>query len=374
MSLTLSSVLTTSLLGTALILIVCPLLKRNKVLEKVGPNCVKILLLALALRMLFPFEMRITHSIHIQKVLPFIYDALKYEIQLGTLRCSIYQIVMAVWVLGVLYSLGKKAIIYKGLIRYIQLLPFKGVAEIYNESNIEEQYPEIAQIRVVYIKEIKTPFLLGMYPAYILLPEGVYTSEQLGFIIKHELMHHRKRDVLWKCVIDILCSVFWWNPAMIYLKKSVFQIVEISNDIDITTYMTEKEKISYMECLRDIAVNEKVKDRTFTVPFCKSNFKDLRQRLNLIDDGVTLCPQIVSFVSMFVILLILGISMVIFEPYSPPEEGTPLTSENTYLIMQGQIFDVYVEGEYLFTTDDLEPFQGIKIYDNIQEAKRNDKD
>lgn len=53
MHITLSSVLTTCVLGSLLILMLSPILKRNAVINRIGPGCVKLLLLLMAIRMFF---------------------------------------------------------------------------------------------------------------------------------------------------------------------------------------------------------------------------------------------------------------------------------------------------------------------------------
>ncbi len=49
-----------------------------------------------------------------------------------------------------------------------------------------------------------------------------------------------------------------------------------------------------------------------------------------------------------------------------------MTDDNTYLIKNGDQYEVYIDGVYIFKTDDLAPFKNVKIYNNSQEVDTND--
>ena len=81
---------------------------------------------------------------------------------------------------------------------------------------------------------------------------------------------------------------------------------------------------------------------------------------------------------MLILMFILGTSAIIFEPYSvrvaeSAGEGVALTAENTFLVKKDDQYDVYVNGEYLFTTGDVAPFYGVNIYNNLEEAMENEE-
>ena len=376
MHITLSSVLNTCVLGSLLILMLSPILKRNAVINRIGPGCVKLLLLLMAIRMFFPVELKITHSLYVQKLLPSVHDFFRCPIGYGSVTFPLYGILLLLWGAGSLISITEKVLLYYRTYRYIQLMDAQNVEELCIEQGLTERYPDMEQIRIVYITGIQSPCLLGLYHPFVLLPaDQIYSQEQLSFILKHELMHYRKKDILWKVVADVLCSIFWWNPAISSLRRLLFQMIEVSNDMEITASMEKEEKISYLKCLKDIAAGHTGKNQAFAVSFSRNNFKDLKQRMVLIAKGVSYRPGIAALVSSVSISLMLMISLVNFEPDTPPPDGIPLCTENTYLIRNGEQYDVYVNGEgFLFTTDDTAPFRGVKIYDNIEEAKSNEKE
>lgn len=150
-------------------------------------------------------------------------------------------------------------------------------------------------------------------------------------------------------------------------------MIEMRNDMQIVTGLTERERIAYMECLANTAVQLVGKDEVFGVAFCKKNLRELTRRIELIADGRKFSRWQQIMVSGIVCALLIMTSLIIFEPYSDdPSEGTPITDENGFLIRNGEQYDVYAEGEYIFTTDDLRGLTDLKIYNNMQEVKESE--
>lgn len=145
------------------------------------------------------------------------------------------------------------------------------------------------------------------------------------------------------------------------LKKELFGLIEMRNDSLIKAQLSEKEQVSYMECLVGTAVQLSGKDIAFGVAFSKANQRALKKRLLFIASGQPFSRWGQVLVSGMVAIVLILITAVIIEPYSlkggEDEEGTWMTPNNTYLIRSGEQYDVYFESEYWFTTDDLRPFE-----------------
>lgn len=369
MEFTISSVLTTCFLDSFLILLLCPIFKRNSIIQKVGPKWIVALMLSLVIRMLIPFEFGHTYSIYITNVLPAIRSVLNFTLIQGTVKVTVWQMLIIVWLLGIILRFGKEFIFYRHLVRSLRVAPKINWDDIFERTNLDNNaYPYVNKIQITSIKKISSPCLIGFKHPFILLPDRNYEDEELTFILQHELIHYRRKDIIWKSIADILCGIFWWNPLFTYLKKQIFQIIEIGNDMEITAVMTDIEKIDYMECLKNLVSNVGAKDVAFGVSFCKTDFIRLKQRLKIIGDGLQISKRSSLAVTALVTCFLILSTSIIFEPHSLPDEGTPLTPENTYLIQQGDIYDVYVYDKFLFSTDYLFPFKGVEIFQSKEEA------
>lgn len=370
MDLTMSSIVSTCILVSAMILVVCPILRKSAVIRRVGPRCVILILMCMVVRMFFPVELWFTYSIRIEHILPFIRRILNYEIMQGDFIVRIWDVLMCTWVAGIVFQFGRKLCSLRILRRFMTLLTSQRLCDFLAGQNLEEpaDYAD-SNVRVYVTEFVRTPCLVGIKNGYIFLPEKDYSEKDLFYIIQHEMMHYKRKDVLRKAMIDILCTVFWWNPIFCYLKKTVFHMIEISNDRILTQNMTEKAKVDYMECLMSVAAQIEKQEIPFGVSFSKDSFKELKQRLYLIGEEIDYRNKISKGLAVFAAVLLCMSFAVILEPYTEAPEGILMTSENTYLIQNGEMYDVYVEGEFFFSTDDLAPFPGVTIYEDKEEAK-----
>ena len=61
---------------------------------------------------------------------------------------------------------------------------------------------------------VTTPLLLGLLRPVIVLPDRAYTPEMLDGILRHELTHYRRGDLLMKWFAAAVFWVHWLNPLV----------------------------------------------------------------------------------------------------------------------------------------------------------------
>lgn len=370
MDITISSIMSTGILISVMALLVCPILRNSAVISRAGPGCMILILMSLVIRMLFPVELWFAYNIRIEHILPSVRKVLNYEMIQSPYVIMIWDVFMCLWVAGIVCRLGKKLLFCIRLKRLLSLLPSAELGSFLAEHGFDLPEDEkAADIRIVTVDLVKSPCLIRIKKGFILLPKYEYSPMELYYIIRHELMHDKHKDVYKKVAVDLLCILFWWNPVFIYLKNTMFHLIEISNDGLLTRNMSEGEKESYMNCLLHAATVMEGKEIPFGASFKNAFLQELKQRLVLIKKGTEGQKGFRrGLVILTMVMMILSFS-VILEPYGRPLEGIPMEPENTYLIQNGEMYDVYVEGEYFFSTSDLVPFPGVKIYKNKEEYK-----
>lgn len=375
MDLTISSVLTTCILTSLVIVLLGLLFKRGFVLKKIGPHCMIIVFMAIIIRMFFPFEFPYTYSWYIEDVFTPFRRIFTYVILESPMTIKVWNVLIIIWIIGVICEAIRRVYVYKKITRCVSLLPEESWNEIAEKYELDlEKYNDFKRMKVVYFNQVESPYLFGLKKLTLVLPQKKYEKEKFHYIILHEFMHAKNKDIVWKVLIDVLCIAFWWNPVFLYLKKEMFQLLEMRNDMQILSLLSEKEKINYMKCLKDVAIQLTEKDINFAVGFSRGNLKELNRRMDLIAHFKKFArfPQLLLCTSAFILLLLT--STVVVEPYSydQEDEGTAMTENNTYLIRNGDQYDVYMDGTYIFKTDDLTPFENVKIYDNLEEVNLND--
>ena len=78
--------------------------------------------------------------------------------------------------------------------------------------------------------QISTPVLLGILHPVIVLPLGMKDHGQLRDIIMHELTHAKRCDLIYKWFTAAAASLHWFNPMMIWIKREIGRMCELSCD------------------------------------------------------------------------------------------------------------------------------------------------
>jgi len=66
---------------------------------------------------------------------------------------------------------------------------------------------------------------------YIVIPSAMLSrSEDLKIALAHEFQHFRQRDVEWEIALELLKSVFFWNPVIYFWKRQIEQLRELACD------------------------------------------------------------------------------------------------------------------------------------------------
>ncbi len=377
MDLTISSVFTTSLFTSVLILFFCFCFHRDRIVKSVGPDCMIAVLLAALLRMCIPFEFFYTRNINIKDVLTPFRRGLTHLVSIGPLEMSVCHILVVIWGIGAAWGFLHKIYLYRKIIRYVSLLPEQGWDRIFREYGLDaDRYEGIEKIKLVYCDGVTSPCLVGLRHPYIILPEIRYDKEQFRYIILHEFMHVHNRDIGWKVVIDLLCTAFWWNPVFWYVKKELFRLIEIRNDMIIAGELSEEEKTAYLVCLKDTALHLAGRDFAFGLSFNRSNFRELKRRMELIAGKTRFRRSRQTALYVLAAVLLFMSSAFIIEPYTFANvdiegEYTILTPDDMFLIENGEQYEVYVFEEHAMTIgqDWLKYFRGVEIYESLEEMR-----
>ena len=99
----------------------------------------------------------------------------------------------------------------------------------------------------------KTPLMFGVIHPLITLPEQVYDEELLTNILRHELMHYRRRDTIYKWFTVAVLSTQWFNPLSYLIRRELSRTCELSCDEMLLRGMDRTERRSYGEALIQMA-------------------------------------------------------------------------------------------------------------------------
>ena len=129
---------------------------------------------------------------------------------------------------------------------------------------------------------VATPMLIGILHPVIVLPQLAYVrngmEKELTNILRHELTHYRRNDVLYKWLAIAVTSLHWFNPLMLLIRKEISRACELSCDEAVISGMSAAEKQSYGNTLLALSANRKLSAGVFATTLCEDK-KELKERL-----------------------------------------------------------------------------------------------
>lgn len=112
--------------------------------------------------------------------------------------------------------------------------------------------------RLMLNSRLGTPLLMGFRKPCICLPANGYTGEEQELILLHELCHYRRKDLWYKALMNLLCVVYWFNPALWWMKKEADRDIEFLCDETVMETRTVSERMVYNRLLAKTAVGRNV--------------------------------------------------------------------------------------------------------------------
>lgn len=138
----------------------------------------------------------------------------------------------------------------------------------------------------VYLTPIDNgTFTLGAIRPMICLQKE-YAEEQLYFILKHEMLHVIRKDLLLKLLLEFACCLHWFNYLVYALNDRFDDACEESCDERVLRGCTQEECKSYTRLLiRNYSMLNKVGRIRKSIPFesgLGNDFDRITERVNLI--------------------------------------------------------------------------------------------
>lgn len=88
----------------------------------------------------------------------------------------------------------------------------------------------VSRVNVVVLPTVHSPMMTGFNAPKIILPDNSYTEKELRLIIKHELTHYKRHDLVFKFFILVCKAVHWFNPFMSYISNKIDEVCELACD------------------------------------------------------------------------------------------------------------------------------------------------
>ncbi len=180
-------------------------------------------------------------------------------------------------------SAGTILFLYNVLTKYFK---FKNLVvdtsfEVKNENINNIYYNLLSELNIKktitlrYTEELESPSGIGLFKSYILLPAALqYDINDIYWILKHELIHFKHKDILIKFLVIFTKSLYWFNPLVYIMSKKVATDCELCCDESVIKNCSIKDKKAYgMTLLKSIELINNTNTAMLTTEFNKSDLE-----------------------------------------------------------------------------------------------------
>lgn len=157
------------------------------------------------------------------------------------------------------------------------------------DGRVIEKMKEIdpsCKLPVYTCSGITVPVLAGYFHPAIYIPDYSYSDIELHYILLHEYMHWKRKDIWKKFFVNIICVVIWWNPAVYAVRKEVSNLIEFRCDRKLAMNLSDIDIVDYLVTLRSSfqrAHNPMIKTSLYTIEFVNTAKRHtISQRFDLL--------------------------------------------------------------------------------------------
>ena len=102
---------------------------------------------------------------------------------------------------------------------------------------------------MIVCEAISTPAVTGLLRPRLLLPHERYDVQELRYILRHELCHLKRRDMLLKLVLLAANAMHWFNPVVYLMLRQADEDIELACDSAATGGLELPERAAYSRTL-----------------------------------------------------------------------------------------------------------------------------
>ena len=206
-------------------------------------------------------------------------------------------------ILAYLWLVGAIMMLLINLIGYIRLIIKM------RKNSVVVSCPQIAnftrrKVTARVWENTSSPFMTGIFKPTLVLPAKELTEEQLCNILRHEMTHFKRHDILYKWCVTLVKCLHWFNPVIWYVAKQINTECEISCDMAVTLAMNKTQEMSYIDTVLALLPTGKTKQIPLTTQMASSK-RVLKRRFEMIRNKRK-TSKFVSALSAVIAVVMLG--------------------------------------------------------------------
>lgn len=103
----------------------------------------------------------------------------------------------------------------------------------------------VKNIQLMESSEVRSPIFTGLLHPMIVIPNQDFNKNDLRLILRHELTHYKRGDMIYKTTALAVHILHWFNPFSYFAMRTINEACEYSCDEYVTKYMDDGERKQY---------------------------------------------------------------------------------------------------------------------------------
>lgn len=152
-----------------------------------------------------------------------------------------------VWLGGAVVLAVHRITAYRGFLRCLRAgMEPCGDADLLNLAGALADRLHIQQPVEICVNPLAaSPMLIGWRKPCIVFPEMPGTRAEFECAVLHELVHWKRKDHLYKWLVQAAVWVHWFNPLVHYLSKRIARLCELACDERVMQLLGRREASTY---------------------------------------------------------------------------------------------------------------------------------
>lgn len=191
-----------------------------------------------------------------------------------------------IWLVGAAAVLALAAVSHLRFARTVRRWQMpceaEGYAEVLRACLAEMNIRRRVSLRLC--PTVSSPMLMGLMHPVILLPDEELTTDELVLVLRHELTHLKRGDLLVKAGLVLAYALHWYNPVVWAMGRSLCFYQEASCDSHVTARANEEERRFYSETILRV-IRRQARARTALCTSFYGGRNGMKRRITAIMEG-----------------------------------------------------------------------------------------
>jgi len=182
---------------------------------------------------------------------------------------------------------------------------------------IKEELQVKRTVRIICSRLCDTPITIGVFSPVIIFP----VPKQLDlepvdyqYILKHELIHIKNRDLLAKFLSLLALAIHWYNPICYLLYHELCVVSELNCDYGVVNGTDDTQRQRYSHLILDLAVAGSRKKERFSVGLVNNDTATFERRILEMKQIRKTSKPVLSCIVMAIICIMGTITAFAYQP------------------------------------------------------------